>query len=96
MTELISKYQKVPVEEYPNNSPGKPTVSVCVQTYKHVNYIKDTLEGILMQKTDFPIEILLGEDESTDGTSEICIEYADKYPEKIRLFLHSKKRTLKK
>ncbi|MDZ7795668.1 MAG: glycosyltransferase [Candidatus Marinimicrobia bacterium] len=63
-------------------------VSVVVVTYQHSNYIKDCLDGILMQKTDFPVEILLGEDASTDGTREICIEYANKYPDKIRLFLH--------
>lgn len=44
-----------------------------------------------MQKTDFPFEIIIGEDESMDGTREICIEYASKYPDKIRLFLRSRK-----
>ena len=67
-----------------------PLVSVCIQTYQHADYIKDCLEGILCQKTDFPFEILLGEDCSTDGTREICIKYAEKYPDKIRLFLHTR------
>ncbi|MGM0635463.1 MAG: glycosyltransferase family 2 protein [Bacteroidota bacterium] len=67
-----------------------PLVSVCIATYQHVNYIKDCLEGALMQKTDFDFEIILGEDESTDGTREICIEYAEKYPDKIRLFLRNR------
>ena len=44
-----------------------------------------------MQKTDFPFEICLGEDESNDGTREICQEYAGKYPEIIRLFLRNRK-----
>ncbi|MFG6687624.1 glycosyltransferase family 2 protein [Mariniflexile sp. HNIBRBA6329] len=66
-------------------------VSVCVQTYQHVNYIKQCLDGILMQQTTFPFEVILGEDESNDGTREICIEYANKYPERIRLFLRSRK-----
>jgi len=95
MKELLSKYQKVPVEEHPNDTTDKPTVSVCVQTYNHVNFIKQNLEGILMQKTDFHFEILLGEDESADGTREICKEYAVKYPEKIRLFLHSRENNIK-
>ena len=47
-----------------------------------------------MQKTDFDFEILLGEDESTDGTREICIEYAKKYPDKIRLFLHKRENVI--
>ncbi|MFW6272217.1 MAG: glycosyltransferase [bacterium] len=52
------------------------------------------MDGILMQKTEFPFEILLGEDASTDGTREICIEYADKYPDKIRLFLHNRENVI--
>ena len=68
MEDFIEKYQKVPVEEMPNNTPDEPLVSVCVQTYQHVNYIKQCLDGILMQKTKFAYEVLLGEDESNDGT----------------------------
>ncbi|MEQ6122351.1 glycosyltransferase [Reichenbachiella sp. MALMAid0571] len=68
-----------------------PLVSVCVQTYQHVNYIRECLEGILMQKTSFQFEIVIGEDESNDGTREICVEYAEKNPDKIRLFLRSRK-----
>src|SRR5699024_8681029 len=87
-------YQKVPIGHYPNNVPDDPVVSVCVQTYQHVDYIEDCLEGILMQKTDFSYEILLGEDASTDGTREICIKYAQKYPDKIRLFLHERENNI--
>jgi len=43
-----------------------------------------------MQETDFPFELIIGEDGSTDGTREICIEYANKYPDKIRLFLRDR------
>lgn len=67
-----------------------PLVSVTVATYQHVNYIKDCLNGILMQKTDFSYEIVLGEDGSSDGTQEICKEYAEKYPDKIRLFIRDR------
>lgn len=69
----------------------KPLVSVVVTTYNHQEYITDCLDSILMQQTTFPYEIILGEDESTDGTREICIEYANKYPDKINLFLRSRK-----
>ena len=44
-----------------------------------------------MQNTSFPIEIILGEDESTDGTREICIDYAKNHADKIRLFLRDRK-----
>ncbi|TVP52957.1 MAG: glycosyltransferase [Mongoliibacter sp.] len=65
----------------------QPMVSVLVPTFQHVNYISTCLESILCQKTNFPYEIIIGEDESTDGTREICMKFAEKYPDKIRLFL---------
>lgn len=68
-----------------------PLVSIVIVTYQHAKYIKDCLEGALSQKTTFPVEIIVGEDESNDGTREICQEYADKHPETIRLFLRSRK-----
>jgi len=69
----------------------EPLVSINVVTYNHKNYIEQCLEGILMQQTTFPFEIILGEDESSDGTREICMDYANRYPDKIRLFLRSRK-----
>lgn len=69
----------------------QPLVSVVTITYQHAPYICQCLDSILMQETDFPYEIIIGEDGSTDGTREICIEYANKYPEKIRLFLRDRK-----
>lgn len=89
------KYQKKPVQENLNEVNDEPLISVCVQTYQHVNYIRQCLDGILMQKTTFPIEVLLGDDESTDGTREICIKYAQKHPDKIRLFLHQRENNIK-
>ena len=61
-------------------------VSICCLTYNHEAYLRDTLEGFLMQKVDFPIEILVNDDASTDGTRAILQEYAAKYPELIRPF----------
>lgn len=84
------RYQKEPVTHVPNHVSNKPVVSICVQAYQHAAYIKDCLDGLLTQKTEFPYEILIGEDASTDGTREICLEYAEKHPEKIRLFLHER------
>jgi len=69
----------------------KRLVSICVGTYQHSRYIKECLDSLLSQKTNFPFEIILGEDQSTDGTREICIEYANKYPEIIKLFLRDRK-----
>jgi glycosyltransferase involved in cell wall biosynthesis len=69
----------------------EPLVSICVQTYQHMNFIRECLNGILIQQTKFQFEIIVGEDESTDGTREVCKEYAERYPDKIRLFLRSRK-----
>jgi len=84
-------------EEYLGNNKTinkiKPLVSVIVITYQHAAFIKECLEGILIQKVDFPFEIILGEDASTDGTREICIEYAQKHQDKIRLFLRDRNLT---
>lgn len=68
-----------------------PLVSVCVSTYQHGQYISQCLDSILEQEADFLFEIIIGEDESTDGTREICIEYAERHPDIIRLFLRSRK-----
>lgn len=61
-----------------------PLVSICCITYNHVNFIKDALDGFIMQKTTFPFEVLIHDDASTDGTSEIILEYQKKYPQLIK------------
>jgi glycosyltransferase involved in cell wall biosynthesis len=71
-----------------------PLVSIVIPTYNHVVYITKCLDGILMQKVNFLIEILIGEDASTDGTREICIEYKNKYHDKITLFLNDRKNVI--
>lgn len=65
-------------------------VSVIVLTYNHGKYIRRAIESALMQRTDFHYEILVGDDASTDATPHILQEYAEKYPEKFRLFLREK------
>ncbi len=64
----------------------QPLVSVAVMTYNHVDFIAKAIDSILCQKTDFSFEICIGEDDSSDGTREICQQYATKYPHIIRLF----------
>lgn len=66
----------------------KPLVSVSLICYNQKNYIKQALDSVLMQKTNFKYEIVLSDDCSTDGTNLICEEYASKYPDKIRLIKH--------
>ena len=67
-----------------------PLVSVCVMTYNHERFIGKCLDSILEQETDFRFEICLGEDDSPDGTRDICRRYAEENPELVRLFLHSR------
>ena len=64
--------------------PEFPKVSICCITYNHEPYIRDCLEGFLMQKTDFAYEILIHDDASTDKTADIIREYEKKYPDIIR------------
>lgn len=63
---------------------SKPLVSICCITYNHEQYIRDCLEGFLMQKTDFPFEVLIHDDASTDHTADIIREYEAKYPDIIK------------
>jgi len=60
-------------------------VSICVFAYDKEKYIVKCLESILMQKTQFNTEIVIGEDYSTDKTREICQDYKERYPDKITI-----------
>lgn len=59
-------------------------VSIICNAYNHGKYIRDALEGFVMQKTDFPFEVLVHDDASTDNTADVIREYAEKYPELIK------------
>ncbi len=61
-------------------------VSVICVTYNHEKYIRQALDSILMQKTDFKFEILVGEDCSTDATKQILQEYEADYPGIFRMY----------
>src|SRR5690554_4624359 len=63
---------------------NNPLVSISCITYNHAPYIRQCLEGFLMQQCDFEYEILIHDDASTDGTSDIIREYQKKYPEIIK------------
>jgi glycosyltransferase involved in cell wall biosynthesis len=65
----------------------RPKVSVFMLTYNHATWIGEAIESALAQVTPFPVEILIADDCSTDGTRAIVREYAERHPEKIRLLL---------
>jgi glycosyltransferase involved in cell wall biosynthesis len=69
---------------------AEPKVSVLMVTYNHENFIAQAIESVLMQKTDFPFELVIGDDCSTDGTREIVREYSLKYPGIIRAVLRER------
>jgi len=61
-----------------NNTFNKPLVSICCLTYNHATFIVQAMDSFLMQRTIFPIEIIIHDDASTDNTADIIREYAVK------------------
>jgi glycosyltransferase involved in cell wall biosynthesis len=91
MSDYISHedMMRIPATEVSNPSKiaAEPVVSVIMMTYNHEPYIAQAIEGVITQQCDFPIELLIGEDCSTDRTRDICFEYQQRYPELIRLLI---------
>ena len=65
--------------------PIKPLVSVSMITYCAESFLAQAIEGVLQQRTDFSIELVISDDCSTDNTRKIAETYAEKYPEIIRV-----------
>lgn len=63
----------------------EPVLSVLMIAYNHENYIGQAIEGVVSQKVSFSIELVIGEDCSTDATRAIILEYKEKYPEIIKV-----------
>ena len=63
---------------------GEIVVSISCITYNHAPYIRQCLDGFMMQQTSFAFEVLIHDDASTDGTTEIIKEYESKYPDIIK------------
>ena len=75
----------------PPPKPGTPApvVSICCITYNHERFIAQALDGFLMQQTDFPVEIIIHDDASTDGTATIIRDYIARFPGRIRAVLRT-------
>lgn len=67
-----------------------PLVSVVMLAYNHGPYIREAIEGVLQQKTSFPVELIVGEDCSPDNTRDIVREYARTHPQVVRLLTGDK------
>ena len=61
-----------------------PLVSIKCTVYNHEPYLRQCLDGFVMQKTNFPFEAIVHDDASTDGSAAIIREYAEKYPDIIK------------
>lgn len=59
---------------------NKPVVSVRCTVYNHAKYLRQCLDGFIMQETTFPFEVIVHDDASTDNSASIIREYANKYP----------------
>ena len=69
----------------------QPLVSVCIVTYNHKRYIHDCIMSVIAQSSDVTLEILVGDDQSDDGTSGIIEVLTKEYPHFIRNFRHLKR-----
>ncbi len=72
------------------NNNVSPILSVCIRSYNQETFIADALDSVLMQKTNFPFEIIISDDCSTDSTPIILRKYQEQFPDKIRLLLSEK------
>ncbi len=75
---------------------NKPLVSIMCITYNHANYIRETINGFLIQKTDFPVEIIIHDDASQDGTQDVIKEYEALYPTVIKTIYQTENQYSKK
>lgn len=76
--------EPIPVMEQEWDNSVDPIVSISCITYNHKDFIKEAIGGFLKQETTFQIEVLINDDCSNDGTSEIIKEYELKYPNLIK------------
>jgi glycosyltransferase involved in cell wall biosynthesis len=68
----------------------KPLLSICIITYNHERYIREAVDSILMQQTDFDWQLIIADDCSTDRTRAILQEYQRQHPDNIHLLLQPK------
>jgi glycosyltransferase involved in cell wall biosynthesis len=66
-------------------------VSVCIATFNHEKYIHDCVMSVVMQAREVPLEVLIGDDGSTDRTGTIAKELAERFPECVRYYYHRDK-----
>ncbi len=85
---MINKTEKQIMKNWRGDL-SKPIVSICCMTYNHVSYIAKAVDSFLMQEVDFPFEILIHDDASNDGTSDILEHYSKSFPGLIKLIIQT-------
>lgn len=81
---LDSLRSEAEIKENWSTTDGEPLVSVVCMCFNHEEYIEDALCSFFMQKTDFPFEVLVHDDASTDGSAAIIRRFEARYPSIIR------------
>jgi glycosyltransferase involved in cell wall biosynthesis len=84
---IAPKFSAVVVEE------PRPRLSVLTLTYNHAKFIARTIESVLAQQVDFPMRHIIADDGSDDGTRDIILEYAAKYPHIAPVFRKDRHKT---
>ncbi|OAD20318.1 glycosyl transferase family 2 [Candidatus Thiomargarita nelsonii] len=79
---MLERTQEEIMRKWKTHEP--PLVSVSCITYNHELYIQEAIDSFLMQETDFPFEVLIHDDASTDNTATLIREYEKKYPDIIK------------
>lgn len=79
-------HEKEIMSQWKENA-SEPLVSIVCHTYNHENFIELTLNGFLTQVTDFPFQIIINDDASTDNTQAIIQKYKARYPNIITSIL---------
>jgi glycosyltransferase involved in cell wall biosynthesis len=81
----LTKPVRLAEQTWPENT--DPVLIIFCLTYNHGKFIREAIEGFLMQETTFPVVIFIHDDASTDGTDEIIREYARRYPHLFQVSL---------
>jgi glycosyltransferase involved in cell wall biosynthesis len=74
----------LPTEPASAQLAAEPLLSVCLITFNQAAFIREAFDGVLAQRTSFPIEVVVGDDCSSDGTTEIVRDYQRRYPDTVR------------
>lgn len=82
--------EPLPLSQHSWPPETQPLVTIRCSTYQHGAFIERAIQGFLIQRTNFPVQIIIHDDASTDGTAAIVRSYSERYPQLITSILQSK------